>query len=371
MVARLGGDEFTVLVTGTYDAEEVVHIGDRIQQKLKLPFLLRGHEIYSSASIGILHASSKHETPEDVMRDADTAMYHAKRAGKARYEIFDDTMHNEAKENLLLETELRHAMERGEIGVFYQPIFELETGRVVCVESLARWEHPELGSIGPDRFIPLAEEIGLIDRLCDQILSRACIDIASLDDYAVQDFQLSLNLSCRQFTNRSLVRKILDTLKQTGFPPSRLKLEITESVFFEHQDHAVDMLNELRAEGVQIDIDDFGTGYSNLGYLQKLPVSSLKIDRSFIATIAEDGDGEIVKAIITLARNLGLTVVAEGIETQYQLEFLRNLSCDAGQGFLLGPPVSIDGLTASLVEYRPFDAEASDLRVVSAIEALQ
>jgi diguanylate cyclase (GGDEF)-like protein len=372
MVARLGGDEFTVLVHGTYAVDEVTHIGDRIQQALCSPFLLRGHEIYSSASIGILHASPKHETPEDIMRDADTAMYHAKRSGKARYEIFDETMHSEAKENLQLETELRRALDRGEIDVFYQPIYDLQTGRVTCVESLARWEHADLGRIAPDRFIPLAEELGLIDRLCEHVLARACTEIASVELNDDLPFLLSVNLSCRQFSRRSLVQRILTILQETAFPADRLKLEITESVFFEHQDRAIDMLNELRNEGVQIDIDDFGTGYSNLGFLQKLPVAALKIDRSFVTPIAEDGqDGEIVKAIITLARNLGLAVVAEGIETSHQLEFLKGLGCDEGQGFLLAPPASLEGLLCVLHNSQPFDVQRSDITSISSIEVLQ
>ena len=180
IVARLGGDEFTILVEGRYDLNEVTRIADRIQQKFSIPFDLRGHEVYSSASIGILHASEKHLSSEDVMRDADTAMYQAKRAGKARHEIFDEKMHSAAKEILKLETDLRRAVEREEIQVYYQPIYSLRTGEIECFESLARWHHPELGSISPTKFIPLAEEIGLIDRLCDQVLRTACRDIGSL-----------------------------------------------------------------------------------------------------------------------------------------------------------------------------------------------
>lgn len=351
IVARLGGDEFTILVEGKYDTNEVVRIAERIQKKFSMPFNLSGHEVYSSASIGILHASEKHTSSEDMMRDADTAMYQAKRAGKARHEVFDDEMHSVAKETLRLETDLRRAVEREEIQVYYQPIYSLKTGEIECFESLARWDHPELGFISPSKFIPLAEEIGLIDRLCEQVLRRSCRDIGSLQNRSTDErnFSVSVNLSCRQFGQSSLVQNIEAILNETGFLPRNLKLEITESVFFEHQDRAIVMLNQLRDSGIEINIDDFGTGYSNLGYLKKLPVSALKIDRSFVSMIDSEGkNDEIVRAIITLARNLGLTVIAEGVETAVQHEILKNLDCEGGQGFLFAKPMCFDDLCVFL-----------------------
>lgn len=353
LVARLGGDEFTILVEGTYDVNEVTRIASRIQQKFKIPFDLRGHEVYSSASIGILHATEKHSASEDVMRDADTAMYQAKRAGKARHEVFDEKMHSAAKEILKLETDLRRAVERGEIRVFYQPIYTLETGEIECFESLARWEHPELGKISPSKFIPLAEEIGLIDRLCEQILRTACEEIGSLQtrDSELKKYAVSVNLSCKQFSQRNLVRNIEEILDETGFSARRLKLEITESVFFEHQDRAIVMLNQLRDDGIEINIDDFGTGYSNLGYLKKLPISALKVDRSFVSMIDSEGNhDEIVRAIVNLARTLGLKVIAEGVETEVQRDLLRSLECEGGQGFLFAKPMSFPELKAFLDE---------------------
>ena len=344
IVARLGGDEFTILVEGKYDINEVIRIAERIQQKFGVPFDLRGHEVYSSASIGILHASDKHTSSEDMMRDADTAMYQAKRAGKARHEVFDDEMHSVAKETLKLETDLRRAVEREEIQVFYQPIFSLKTGRIESLESLARWNHTELGPVSPSKFIPLAEEIGLIDKLCEQVLRRATREIGSLAQDEMH-IPVSINLSCRQFSQSSLVQNIHDILLETGFSPKNLRLEITESVFFEHQDRAIQMLNQLRDSGIEINIDDFGTGYSNLGYLKKLPVSALKIDRSFVSMIDEDGgNDEIVRAIVTLAHNLGLTVVAEGVETAAQLAVLKNLECESVQGFLFAQPMRFETL---------------------------
>lgn len=351
MVARLGGDEFTILVEGRHDSGEVTRIASRIQQKFSIPFDLQGHEVYSSASIGILHASDSHLASEDVMRDADTAMYQAKRAGKARHEVFDEQMHNAAKEILQLETDLRRAVEREEIQVFYQPIFSLETGQIEYFESLARWNHPNLGRISPSKFIPLAEEIGLIDRLCEQVLRRACREIGSLEVSAgeIAKYAVSVNLSCRQFAQNSLVSIIDDILKETGFSARALKLEITESVFFEHQDRAIDMLNDLRGRGIDIDVDDFGTGYSNLGYLKKLPITSLKIDRSFVRMVDADGrNDEIVRAIINLARTLGLKVVAEGVEEKFQKDLLADLKCESAQGFYFAKPMQFADLKAYL-----------------------
>ncbi len=347
IVARLGGDEFTILVEGKYDIKEVLTIAERIQQKFSIPFDLRGHEVYSSASIGILHASDKHTSSEDMMRDADTAMYQAKRAGKARHEVFDDEMHSVAKETLRLETDLRRAVEREEIQVYYQPIYDLKTGRIDSIESLARWNHAELGPVSPSKFIPLAEEIGLIDKLCEQVLRRSCREIGSLsgDLPDKQRIPVSINLSCRQFSQSSLVQNIRGILNETGFSPKDLRIEITESVFFEHQNRAIIMLNQLRDSGVEINIDDFGTGYSNLGYLTKLPISALKIDRSFVSMIDSDRkNDEIVRAIVTLARNLGLKVIAEGVETSAQLSVLMEIECEGAQGFYFAEPMHFDRL---------------------------
>ncbi len=347
IVARLGGDEFTILVEGNYDDSEVTRIAERIQQKFGIPFDLDGHEVYSSASIGILHASDKHVSSEDMMRDADTAMYQAKRAGKARHAVFDEDMHRAAREILQLETDLRRAVERNELTVYYQPIYSLSTGKIDGFESLARWNHPILGAVSPSKFIPLAEEIGLIDKLCEQILRRACREIGSLHDRRSREhqFSISINLSCRQFAQNALVQTICGILDETNFSPSNLNVEITESVFFEHADRAVEMLNTLREMGIDIHIDDFGTGYSNLSYLMKLPISTLKIDRSFISMVDKDGSNdEIVKAIVNLARNLSLKVIAEGIETEVQLEKLKSLNCEGGQGYFLAAPMNFTEL---------------------------
>lgn len=374
LVARLGGDEFTILVEGTYDEAEVTRIAERIQQKFSFPFDLNGHEVYSSASIGILHASAKHLASEDMMRDADTAMYQAKRAGKARHAVFDEEMHRAARETLQLETDLRRAVERNELTVFYQPIYDLSTGMIEGLESLARWDHPVFGQISPSKFIPLAEEIGLIDSLCEQVMRQACQEIGSLQDRRSKSPQLSLNinLSCRQFAQSTLVQSICGILDETSFSPGNLKLEITESVFFEHADRAIEMLNKLRSMGIDINIDDFGTGYSNLSYLMKLPISTLKIDRSFISMVDDDGSNdEIVKAIVSLARNLGLKVVAEGIETTTQLEKLKDLHCEGGQGYYFAAPMNFTDLRKFLNSQPNFTTTSVRFDDVPTISTLQ
>ncbi len=350
IVARLGGDEFMILVEGRYYTERITRIADRIQRQFAQPFDLYGQEVYSSASIGILRASESHMTSEDVMRDADTAMYQAKRSGRSRHAVFDEDMHAAAKETLLLEMDLRRAIEKYEFEVQYQPIFSLATGEIEGVEALARWDHPQLGEIPPSKFIPLAEETGLIDPLGELVLDKACTEIGRIYEAVNKEYlKLSVNLSCRQFAQPFLVRQVRNILDRTGFPPTRLKLEITETVFFEYQERAIDMLNQLRDLGIDIDIDDFGTGYSNLSYLVKLPISTLKIDRSFVAPINEQGaNTELVRTIISMAKNLGLRVIAEGIETRSQLEALRELNCESGQGFLLARPLTASELTIFL-----------------------
>ena len=343
MVARLGGDEFVILVEGDHDPAEVVHIAERIQLKFGMPFNLNGHEIYSSASIGILHAAEKHATAEDMMRDADTAMYQAKRAGKARHEVFDEQMHEDVKEILRLETDLRRAVENDDFTVYYQPIFTLATREIEGFEALVRWFHPELGEISPHRFVGLAEEIGLIDLLGEKVLRQACLEFTRIQSaISEQPLYLSVNLSCRQFGNPQLAERIASILRETKFAPTKLRLEITESVFFEYQKTAIEMLNSLREMGISLNIDDFGTGYSNLSYLATLPISNLKIDRSFVSMSDRTGTNPaIVQTIVILARNLGLGVVAEGVETEAQFAELVKLGCDSAQGFYFARPMDL------------------------------
>ncbi len=375
MVARLGGDEFTILVEGNYDISEVIRIAERIQKKFSVPFDLDGHEVFSSASIGILHAAEQHLTSEDMMRDADTAMYQAKRAGKARHEVFDEKMHLAAKETLQLETDLRRAVENGEIYILYQPMFSLETRRIEGFEALTRWHHPTLGKISPSRFIAIAEEIGLMDSLGEYILERSCREIGPILNAAGDagnELTLSVNLSCRQFGQPKLVHNIQRILLDAAFPSKRLRLEITESIFFEYQTKALEMLNQIRSLGIEIDIDDFGTGYSNLGYLIRLPISTLKIDRSFVSPIDSEGNNtEIARTVLALARNLGLKTVAEGIETEHQFDALLSLGCDGGQGYLFAEPMEIEKLRDYLTKMDNVSARPVPLNDAPEVAAIQ
>jgi diguanylate cyclase (GGDEF)-like protein/PAS domain S-box-containing protein len=349
-VARLGGDEFTILVEDLKDGEAAVQLADRVQAELSLPFALAGQDVYTSASIGIALGGPGYHRPDDVLRDADIAMYRAKALGKARFEVFDRAMHLQAITLLQLETDLRRAVDAGEIGVYFQPVVRLDSGEVCGFEALARWPHPRRGIIFPDEFIPLAEETGLILPLGAHLLRQACAQIAALGDARLT---VSVNICARQLTHGDLLAVVTDALDASGLPPARLKLEITESVLMGSAEATAATLLELRARGIEIQIDDFGVGYSSLGYLQRLPVDTLKIDRSFVGAMDAAGErAEIVQSILALARSLDLEVIAEGIETEHQLARLRALRCEMGQGYLLSPPLPPAELRAFLAEAR-------------------
>lgn len=372
MVARLGGDEFVVLVEGRYLRERVTQIADRIQERIGQPFLLNGHEVFTTASIGILNATEKHRSADDIIRDADTAMYQAKRSGKARHETFDDNMRNAVLETLRLETDLRKSIRDGDIRVYYQPIFSLSDERIYALEALARWEHPQLGTISPDRFVPLAEELGLMDELTDHVMRTACSRVAQLRAVLpqVEEVKLSINISSKQFGEENILERIQAILDGAGFPPDRLKLEITETVFFEDHERALDVLRKLRRFGIETDIDDFGTGYSNLGYLVRLPISTLKIDKSFVMLMGDiPANREVIRTIISLAASLGFKVIAEGIETEQHRDVLAGLGCDYGQGYLFSRPLAPTALEDYMIErsrgaYHIPGAEVSEATMV-------
>ena len=374
IVARFGGDEFVILVEGRYFREKVSSIVERVQSKFEASFDLNGHEVYSSASIGILHASEHHYTAEDMMRDADTAMYQAKKAGKARHQVFDETMHKTVSETLRLETDLRKAVSNGEFSLVYQPIFSLEDSSIQSFETLIRWTHPELGEISPDRFIPLAGEIGMLDDVCEFVLTTACTETKGLLESSnpLSSTKLSVNISSQHFSHRNFVNRVAETLKDRKFPADRLKFEITESVFFEYQQYGLGMLQELREMGIEIEIDDFGKGYSSLSYLAKMPISALKIDRSLTSIVDLDpANTEIIKAVISLAKNLGIRTVGEGIETPSQFAALKRLGCESGQGFLLAEPMSIDLLTIFVEQpdrNTDHNRRANDISVLSTVQ---
>ena len=351
-VARLGGDEFALLIDGLDDARTAIAVAERIQSELMQPFNLSGHEVYTTASIGIALSTTGYEQPEHVLRDADTAMYRAKENGKSRHEMFDTVMHARAVALLKLENDLRRAVERREFEVYYQPIVALDTNRITGFEALVRWRHPERGFVAPDEFIPLAEETGLIFELGRWVLNESCRHLRRLQELTPHPLTMSVNLSGRQFSQPHLLDQIEQALAETRIDPRRLQLEITESVVMENAESAAAMLVQLRTLGVQLSIDDFGTGYSSLSYLHRFPVSTLKIDRSFIGRMgAGDENAEIVRTIITLAKNLGMLVIAEGVETEAQLAHLRALNCAYAQGYLFSRPVDGERAAALLAEH--------------------
>ncbi|PYT80696.1 MAG: diguanylate cyclase [Acidobacteria bacterium] len=349
-VARLGGDEFTVILDDLKDPNDAKCAADRLMKALAPPFLLGGKEVFTSVSIGIALSSSSYEQPEDMLRDADTAMYRAKSLGKARFEVFDADMRASVMARLQLETDLRGALERGEFRNFYQPIVSLDTGRIVGFEALLRWQHPTRDLVGPEEFIHVAEETGLIRELGWWNLQEACRQVAEWrTDPKGRDLIISVNLSAKQFLQANLVEDIRKLLHKLSLAPDALKLEITESAVMTDPSAAVEMLQQIKSIGIRLAIDDFGTGYSSLSYLHRFPLDTLKIDRSFIRDIRSDGEGlEIAKTILPLANNLRLDVVAEGVETAEQVALLRQLHCNYAQGYYFSKPLSAEGTTALL-----------------------
>jgi diguanylate cyclase (GGDEF)-like protein/PAS domain S-box-containing protein len=350
-VARLGGDEFTVLLDRIKDPSDAKRAAERMMKALAPPFILAGKEVFTSVSIGIALSNPAYEQPEDILRDADTAMYRAKSLGKARYEVFDADMRASVMARLQLETDLRHALERGEFRNFYQPIVALVSGEIAGFEALLRWQHPTRGLLGPSEFIPVAEETGLIRELGWWNLREACRQISEWRAglIAHSDLTISVNLSAKQFLQPNLVEDIRKLLVELALPPAALKLEITESTVMADPLAAVEMLQQIKSLGIRLAIDDFGTGYSSLSYLHRFPLDTLKIDRSFISVMEEDGEGmEIARSIVPMANNLRLDVVAEGVETIQQVALLKKLECKYGQGYYFSRPLSAEGIAALL-----------------------
>jgi diguanylate cyclase (GGDEF)-like protein len=344
-VARLGGDEFAILVNDIRDVNDALSMGDRIHQKFEIPFMLGGHEVFTSASIGIAVSDTRYDRPVEMLRDADTAMYRAKALGKGHHVVFDQAMHTSVMGRLRLETDLRRALEREEFCVFYQPIVELATERVAGFEALVRWKHPERGMVSPADFIPAAEESGLIIPLDLWVIREACrrMQAWNAEFPRALPLMLSVNLSSKQFAQAGLIDSIEEILADTGIDPRCLRVEITESVLMGQAESAQAKLREIKRRGISLSMDDFGTGYSSLSYLHKFPFNVLKIDRSFVSRIGPRGEnGEIVATIIALAHNLGMQVVAEGVETIEQAAHLRSLRCQYGQGYYFARPLCPD-----------------------------
>ena len=353
-VARFGGDEFVVLLEDIESIREATHIADRIQSALTLPFNLDGHPVSSSASIGIILNIAELETPEEILRDADIAMYRAKALGKARYAIFNSQMRDNAFTRSELERDLPNALERGEIKLHYQPILSLSNGKLTGFEALARWQHPTRGLIAPAEFIPIAEESGFIIPLGQWILREACRQILEwqIQFSATPPFTISVNLSAKQFVQPDLISQVTQALQETGLDARSLKLEITESVLMDDPGSGTALLEQLRSLGIGVEIDDFGTGYSSLSRLERLPINALKIDRSFVSKLGVGGGGTgIIRTIMALAHELGMEVIAEGVESAEQLVMLQDLGCEYGQGYLFSKPLDNKATGALLAEW--------------------
>ena len=342
IVGRFSGDEFAIILTNDADERGASIFADAVASTIAQPYVLNSKQVFTSVSIGIAFGNLNYDEPEEILRDADIAMYYAKDHGK-EFVIFDENMHSSAVSLLELETDLRYAVEREEFELHYQPIVDLSTLQLAGVEALVRWNHPRLGQIPPDQFIPVSESTGLIVPMTVSILETACTKMAAwqkLYGDSAPRF-VSVNISGVHFANPALVDQVKEVLAKTGIVPRSLKLEITETAIMENGEKAVAMLREIKELGVQLSIDDFGTGYSSLGYLQQFPIDTLKIDRVFVRSM-EDGrqNGEIVRAVLALADSLNLDVVAEGIESIHQFHQLRVLACTYGQGYLFSRPVS-------------------------------
>ena len=347
-LARLSGDEFAILLTEIENINSVTLIADEILKALSFPFQLKRQEVFINASIGITLSNLNYEQSEYLLRDADTAMYRAKTLGKGQYQIFDSEMHNAAIEVLQLENDLRRAVNQQEFIVHYQPVIALTTGKIVGFEALVRWNHPQQGLISPTLFIPIAEETGLINPIGNWVLREACYQLQQWYHQKLTDYPLtmSVNLSVRQFAQPDLIEQIDTILAETQLNSQSLKLEITESVIMKNSQPVKVILQQLQERQIQLCIDDFGTGYSSLSYLHNFPIDNIKIDRSFISSLDGNSDNlGLVSAIMNIAQALKMSVTAEGIETAQQLEQLRVLNCDFGQGYLFSKP--LDGKNAT------------------------
>ncbi|MDQ4121254.1 MAG: bifunctional diguanylate cyclase/phosphodiesterase [Acidobacteriota bacterium] len=340
IVSRLGGDEFAIVLVNITSPEDAVKFAERIYESISQPFQLHGFQVYTAPSIGIAMSNAEYEQPDDILRDSDIAMYHAKERGGG-CAMFNQELRNRAVSVMKIESELRHVVEREELRVFYQPIISLESGRLAGFEALMRWQHPERGLVSPAEFIPVAEDTGLIVPMTIWILREACTQLSRWrwQSPINRSLLVSVNLSGKHFTEPNLVEQVSQILQETGLEPYCLKLEITESAAMENAEATAKMLSNLRKLGVRLSIDDFGTGYSSLSYLHRFPIDTLKIDRSFVSRMGESGENsEIVQTIVTLAKNLEMDVIAEGVETAHQVVLLRDFGCRYAQGFLFSKP---------------------------------
>jgi diguanylate cyclase (GGDEF)-like protein len=350
MVARFGGDEFTILLTEIRDSGDAAVVAQRIMETLMTPLNLAGHEVVITPSVGIAVFPEDGNNTEVLFRNADTAMYSAKRSGKNNFQLYNNAMNSSALERLTMENHLRKALEQNELQLHYQPQQELDSGRIIAVEALLRWQNGELGNVPPDRFIPMAEDSGLIIPIGEWVLRTACTQLKAWQDTGVPVARMAVNISVRQFMYPGFIQLVQEVIEETGLNPESLELEITESLLMQDADGAIHLLNELKALGVQLAIDDFGTGYSSLSYLKRFPIDRLKVDKMFVREITTNTeDAAITRAVIAMANNMNLRVIAEGVETAEQLNYLAKEHCHEIQGYYLSRPVPANEIS-SLIE---------------------
>ena len=353
LVGRLGGDEFVIVVAGLPDEDSALDFGERTRLMFKQPFNVRDTEITVTASVGIAHQPARVGVAEELIRDADTAVNHAKTRGGDDVVIFDTSMRERVAERLHLERELRNALARDELLLHFQPKLRLSDHKVVGLEALLRWQHPELGTVRPDKFIAIAEDTGMIVEIGAWVIDQACAELARLRAAfrGATDICMSVNVSARQLRSDTLMDTIAQALLRHRVPPEALCLELTESILMENLELVSGQLDAIRECGTRISIDDFGTGYSSLAYLSKLSVDELKIDRSFVKELGEDQSAaSLIQAVVFIASSLGITSVAEGVETPEQAQLVGELGCTEVQGFLFARPLPPDELDAKLVE---------------------
>lgn len=348
--ARIGGDEFAILLAGDETAPLAIELAQRIVSQLSQPVAIDGQDIFTSCSLGIVTTDASHETPEDLLRDADVAMYAAKKKGRGRWTIFDASMRKAAIDALLMQNALKQAIAREEFSVVYQPIYNVKTGEISGVEALVRWLHPELGHVPPDDFIPVAEDIGVIHELGHWVMQQACTELMRWKhEFPSLRLHLNVNVSGTELIRPGYVAQVSNVLSTTGVCAHELQIEITESVFLHEPEMTASVLEGVRALGIRVALDDFGTGYSSLGYIDRYPLDAIKIDRSFVSRMMSfDRSDAIIRSILSLGRTLNLAITAEGIETLAQLQRLKEMDCPFVQGYLLSPPVRAEELSTLL-----------------------